>query len=377
MKNNKLLIILSLALVSLMFIQSCNDRDSPTAKLPNNVVAIGFKPGVGDVLMNIQPKNGSIITYELLEDLGVSGYYNIQVNESRGNVEFIMFGNSNPQVVKIISYNAKADNITEEVLSVDTDTYYWSSGASTNEYVVARGMAYGDTEKAYISITNRESNSSEVIEICADCYWTTDYSPFLVQDNRLFTLYPTSSTWAMTAVELATGELLFNVDLPKFPNLIIGESNLFMNPSYQVMDIYDLESFEKTGTYNFPYETYWGIHGSVDNKAVVFRSVAQPTQIPRIPYICDIRTGNILQEFTFNGLSSNTLKFGEQMGVNLNSTPALVHIGLTRDFTIFQTQRSDGSTSAWDLVYSNYDSDYLSHTSLPYEPEEILMVHWN
>ena len=373
---------LAISLITIMMLGCSEDTIGPESRLPDNIVTLGSLPdGGGDVLMNIRPKAGEVRTYDLWNDLRIGGFYNISSDRSTGQVDFILIsttGVSDP--IEVMTFDAANDRFFETTLDVGSDDYYWSSGTSSEDYFVLRGTSYEDTENSFISITDRDGNQQRVIDVCDECFWIGSQNPSLIKGDFLFTFYgdlPVNA-YAFIAVDLRTGDIVYKETIVGYPRVLAGSQNLYRYESGS-FEIHDQLDYSNKGSFESPYEMGFGIIDADNDRTVVLQFVAQPAVISSIPFVFDLGTEEVIQEFTLNELAGSFDTFEEATGYTLTNYPALIYVDVNRDFTLYQVSQYDTVLERFDYsyVYSDYNSKYRDHIDLPSNPGAVLLIDWD
>ncbi|MEL7148158.1 MAG: hypothetical protein AAFO69_17420, partial [Bacteroidota bacterium] len=345
---------------------------------PTDIVAFGTEPDVGLALLHIDIENNSVASYNLLNDLNIGSVFTVQVLESSKQVEIMSFDNfGGVPEVKLTSFVPASQNFSSQALNVDLTDYLWSSGASSEKYIVVKGVSRTDPANAMFTLFARGSNNGELFTACESCRFNRDIPPLIIGDI-LYDLYLSreDNFWYIQAINLEDQTVKFLSRLNDSPRVVIGEPNLFIDEINQELQIHNNMNFESMGFQNFSLLLGQGLRQAVDNKTLAFRVLPQPAPIASEVNIYDLNTGNVIEDFTWNELNANTSVFSEKVGFTLGFMPLLSYVDLKRDFALFDIFEvaNSGNPNRFALVYSNYANQYNGHIETPFRAHSVVAV---
>lgn len=364
----------------------CSNDEETQPDQPEHIVIFGREEGVGEVIMNVDVRSGTTSTFNLLNDFGVFGFYSTQVIESTREIDFIFFENliDIAGKVKTITYNVRTNEVEEEALDLDYENYMWINGASSESHVVLVGVSPStlpeDSFVNYISINEKSSGTSQILEVCDDCIFNPQLSAFLISDNLFFIYYQKSSgsSSVVYAVDIQSKSILYSFEVLN-PKVLIGETDMYIysfNGTNDVIDVHDKFSFEKRSTFDFSGDIENGINRAYQNKAFVIDNSAQPA-ILNDPYIFDFQSQEVIITFTSDELEKTGVHFANESGFDVGLIPGIAWFDHNRNFILYSILELDGNQNNYGYVYSNFSSDYLGHVDIPHTSTRLLMVDWD
>lgn len=364
-----------LLLVTVIAFSTGCDSDEPIKNIPNNIVSIGNKPGVGEVLMNIDVNKGNVITYELFNDLNISNRFSYQMNEVTQETEFVIW---NHPTYEILTYAASQDEIERSPLNINKTDYYWNHGVSSNDYVAFWGMEFDNIDDSFITIVDRETNTSKVLLACEDCYGASPiYRPMLIRDNLLFALFLTDTNPYLAVFDLSSQTKIYGVEFDNYPTIVVGDDHIYRyDGSSSTMQVFESLTFEPVGSYSLPYSLSIGLYGSTNDRVVVYQLFAQPTLISGAPQVINLNTGEVIHGFSYNDLADNRQEFSEKTGLTLSSPAGVSYLDLHKKFVLFSGVQNGENTSEYVYILSNYSGSYRDHIIMPYQPKGVIAVSW-
>ncbi len=371
-------IIFSTVLLSFdLLIISCGEDDSTPSPTPENGPSIPKKiVGIDghNNLISIDTQSGTVLTSRAhFEDFD-DGFPWFSGTQPGALIDFLYFFYTDQTlVVRSATYSADFDLVEEQ--SFDVELIYGVEGRSisTKDFIVL--VARNFENKQQIQIVDRNTGMTEMVEICEGC-GSYGASAYTIKDDQFF-IFNGFNGVLLTSIDLKTAETIFTANLENLPEMLIGESNIYLKSGRNRLAVHDRMSFTKTDEFEFPYEIDLGLSAIENEKPVVFQLTMQPAPVSQVDIVYDFNSNQVLQEFSYERLLSLQEKFDEELNLVSSSVPVPHTIDTDREFVLFLLSIDITATNRdVHYVYSDYNGSFLGHTVVPNAISRIYALLW-
>ncbi|GEM_PF-2938622 len=379
--------ILRLLLCCFLLITACGEDDStspnedgsasPNTSVPKKIIGRDGRNNFITIDIQLETVETSLTPFNVVGQVPTS----FAGSQPSGLTDILYFISelNQPQVVRLVTFSSNFEINHEKTLNVETDSYLWSQGFSNENFIVLRGRGIrGDNfQKLVLGVVDRSSDMFSLIDVCSDCSWSlSSFNPYLLTDDKFFVLNE-SNGWLFTGIDLTTSETVFSANLESYPEMLIGESNIYLKSERTKLAIHDRVSFTKTDEFEFPYQLDIGLSSMQNEKAVVFQPTAQPFPISQVDIVYDFNSNQVLQEFSYERLLSLQEEFDAELGLVSGGVPTPHIVDTDREFVLFllSIPTSIGNQEA-HYVYSNYNGSFLGHIVVPDGISSIYTLVW-